>query len=327
MFVDLHLHADGIRDADLATLAYFGVKAAVTCARDAGAGSAAELRRHWDELLEVETERLRLAGIRPMVALALHPASIPWHGADDLLHRLPGYFDDPRVVALGELGLQEGGEREEEIFSRQLGLAARMRKPVIVHTPSREKLARTRRLLTLVQDSPVDPARVLIDHVDADTFTLTRALGCWAGLTLQPGLFEPAEAAALIRARPGRDRAHQRHRRRGHRFARAAEGGGGAQGRRPERRAAPARARGRTARFPHGRPDGQAPLVCVFLHLPKPADPQGSSLDRRGPVPEREGLPGWEGAALSAIRRGRWGKHRSPGERPREGDCWLLSRL
>ena len=69
MFVDLHLHADGIPDQDLATLAYFGVRAAVTCARDAGAGSARELRRHWDELVQVQTERLRRAGIRPMVAL------------------------------------------------------------------------------------------------------------------------------------------------------------------------------------------------------------------------------------------------------------------
>src|SRR5690349_17143748 len=160
MFVDLHLHADGIPDADLATLAYFGVKAAVTCARDAGGGNARDLLRHWDELVGVQTERLRQAGIRPMVALALHPARIPWHGADDLLHRLPHYFDDPRVVALGELGLQEGGEREEEIFSRQLDLAARMRKPVIVHTPAKEKLARTRRMLALVQSSPVEPDRV-----------------------------------------------------------------------------------------------------------------------------------------------------------------------
>jgi predicted metal-dependent TIM-barrel fold hydrolase len=198
MFVDLHLHADGIPDSDLATLAYFGVKAAVTCARDAGAGTASELRRHWDELLEVETERLRLAGIRPMVALALHPARIPWHGADELLHRLPHYFDDPRVVALGELGLQEGGEREEDIFSRQLELAGRMRKPAIVHTPAREKLARTRRLLALVQESPLEAERVLIDHVDAATFELVRAVGCWAGLTLQPGMFDAAEAAALI---------------------------------------------------------------------------------------------------------------------------------
>jgi hypothetical protein len=198
MFVDLHLHADGIPDADLATLAYFGVKAAVTCARDAGGGNARDLLRHWEELVRVQTERLRLAGIRPMVALALHPARIPWHGADDLLHRLPHYFDDPRVVALGELGLQEGGEREEQIFSRQLDLAARMRKPVIVHTPAKEKLARTRRMLALVQSSPVEPRRVLIDHVDAETFALVRGVGCWAGLTLQPDLFEASAAASLI---------------------------------------------------------------------------------------------------------------------------------
>src|SRR5438105_1713758 len=181
MFVDLHLHADGIPDQDLATLAYFGVKAAVTCARDAGAGSAADLRRHWDELVRVQTARLLQAGIRPMVALALHPSRIPWHGVDDLLQRLPHYFDDPRVVALGELGLHEGGEREEQILSRQLELAARLRKPVIVHTPDREKAARTRRLLALLKKSAVEPSRVLVDHVNAETFAVARGIGCWAG--------------------------------------------------------------------------------------------------------------------------------------------------
>src|SRR6266853_1745619 len=122
-FVDLHLHAEGISDADLTTLAWFGLSAAVTCANDAGASSAEELRRHWDGLVTVQVERLRAAGIRPWVALAVHPARIPWHGVDDLLHRLPRYFDDPRVVALGELGLHEGGEREEELLARQLELA------------------------------------------------------------------------------------------------------------------------------------------------------------------------------------------------------------
>jgi predicted metal-dependent TIM-barrel fold hydrolase len=196
--VDLHLHADGISDADLATLAYFGLKAAVTCAWDAGAGSALELQKHWDELVSKQTQRLKMAGIRPMVALALHPSSIPWHGADDLLHRLPHYFDDPRVVALGELGLHEGTPREEEIFSRQLKLAAALRRPAIVHTPAKGKLQRTRRLLALLRDSPLEPSRVLIDHVNEETFPLVRGFGCWAGLTLQPGGMDPDTAAALI---------------------------------------------------------------------------------------------------------------------------------
>jgi predicted metal-dependent TIM-barrel fold hydrolase len=197
-FVDLHLHAEGVSDADLTTLAWFGLRGAVTCANDAGASSAAELRRHWDALVTVQVERLRAAGIRPWVALAVHPARIPWHGVDDLLHRLPRYFDDPRVVALGEIGLHEGGEREEELLARQLELAVALRKPVIVHTPGQAKLAVTRRLLAVLRASRLEPERVLVDHVTEETFNLVRGCGHFAGLTLQPGLFEPAAAAQLL---------------------------------------------------------------------------------------------------------------------------------
>jgi uncharacterized protein len=203
-FVDLHLHADGISDADLTTLVYFGLHAAVTCASDAGVTSAADVRRQWDGLAARQVRRLRDAGIRPFVALAIHPARIPFHGVDDLLHRLPRYFDDPRVVALGELGLHAGGEREEELLVRQLELAALLRKPAIVHTPAEGKLAATRRLLTLLKDSAVEPSRVLVDHVTDETFHLVRSRGHVAGLTLQPGLLEPAQAARLV-ARNGAD--------------------------------------------------------------------------------------------------------------------------
>jgi predicted metal-dependent TIM-barrel fold hydrolase len=204
-FVDLHLHAEGVSDADLTTLSWFGLRAAVTCAHDAGASTADELRRHWDELVTVQVRRLLAAGIRPWVALAVHPARIPWHGVDDLLHRLPRYFDDPRVVALGELGLHHGGEREEELLARQLELSIALRKPVIVHTPADAKAAVTRRLLALLRESRVDPTRVLVDHVTGDTFQLVRACGYFAGLTLQPGLLEPAEAAQLL-SRHGAER-------------------------------------------------------------------------------------------------------------------------
>jgi len=197
-FVDLHLHAEGISDADLTTLAWFGLRAAVTCANDAGASSADELRRHWDGLVTVQVERLRAAGIRPWVALAVHPARIPWHGVDDLLHRLPRYFDDPRVVALGELGLHEGGAREEELLARQLELSLALRKPVIMHTPGQGKLAVTRRLLAVLRESRLEPARVLVDHVTEETFLLVRGCGHFAGLTLQPGLVEPGDAAQLL---------------------------------------------------------------------------------------------------------------------------------
>ena len=204
-FIDLHLHADGLSDADLETLSMFGLVAAVTCAHDQPISSAEELRRHWDELVAVQAQRLKARKIRPLIALAVHPARIPWHGVDDLLHRLPRYFDDPRVAALGELGLHEGGEREEEVLLRQFQLAARLKKPAIVHTPVREKLARTKRILALLKDSKLDPGRVLIDHVSEETYPLVRGLGCWAGLTVQPEALDVRTAAALI-SRNGAER-------------------------------------------------------------------------------------------------------------------------
>src|SRR4051812_14017977 len=197
-FVDLHLHAEGISAADLTTLVYFGLHAAVSCANDAGITNALDVRKQWDALVARQVRRLKGAGIRPWVALAVHPARIPWHGVDDLLHRLPRYFDDPRVVALGELGLHQGGEREEELLARQLQLSIILRKPVIVHTPAEAKAAVTRRLVAVLRESRVEPDRVLIDHVTADTFQLVRAYGYFAGLTLQPGLLEPGEAAQLL---------------------------------------------------------------------------------------------------------------------------------
>jgi predicted metal-dependent TIM-barrel fold hydrolase len=197
-FVDLHLHADGLSDADLTTLSLFGLAAAVTCANDAGAASADELRAHWDGLVSVQASRLKACGVRPFVALAVHPARIPWHGLDDLLHRLPRYFDDPRVAAIGEVGLQQGSSREEEVLLRQLELAAQLRKPVIAHTPATGKLSVTKRLLAILRESKAPPGKILVDHVTLETFPLVRACGYRAGLTLQPGLLEAAEAAQLV---------------------------------------------------------------------------------------------------------------------------------
>lgn len=192
-FVDLHLHAEGLGLADLETLAFFGLKAAVTCS-----GSAGDLHKHWDDLVTVQTRRLQAAGIRPLVALGVHPSSIPWHGVDDLLTRLPHYFDDPRVVALGELGLQEGGAREEEILARQLQLAVDLRRPVLLRTPATEKVSRTRRLLSIVRESRLSPDQVLVDHVIAETFAVVHACGHWSGFSMQPEALGPTMAAALL---------------------------------------------------------------------------------------------------------------------------------
>ncbi|MBS2024640.1 MAG: TatD family hydrolase [Deltaproteobacteria bacterium] len=198
-FVDLHLHAEGLSDTDLSTLALFGLVAAVTCAHDTPGPRAEDVKEHWDELVQIQVKRLSSHGIRPLVALGLHPARIPWQGTQELLHELPRYFNDPRVAALGELGFSEGTPREEEVLLAQLELARQIRKPVIIHTPAIDKLMHTRRLLSLVKESRVEAEKVLLDHNTAETLPLVRALGFWAGLTVQPGGLDAVQASAILK--------------------------------------------------------------------------------------------------------------------------------
>jgi len=139
-----------------------------------------------------------------MVALAVHPARLPWHGVDELLQRLPHYFDDPHVVALASwasTGRRAGGGDLLPATGAGRTAAQTGDRP---HA-DREKPARTRRMLALLKDSPLDPSRVLVDHVSPETFALARGMGCWCGLTLQPGLFEAESAAGLI-SRHGAER-------------------------------------------------------------------------------------------------------------------------
>jgi hypothetical protein len=197
---DAHLHADGLTDADLDNMVFFGLAGAVTCAHDAAAsGSAAAWAAHWDDLVERHVARLRARGVAAYAAVGLHPARIPWRGLEEALHRLSRLFDDPRVVALGEIGLDASGAREEQVFARQLEMARAVRRPVIVHTPERDKLRVTRRALSLLRESGVEPSRVRVDHASAQTFRIIRACGHAVGLTLHPDALDADEAARLVR--------------------------------------------------------------------------------------------------------------------------------
>src|SRR5207237_10604752 len=70
--------------------------------------------------------------------------------------------------------------------------------PSSTHTPTTDKLRRTRRLIALFREARVPAPRVLIDHATAETFPLVRACGFWSGLTLQPGGLEAEQAAEVL---------------------------------------------------------------------------------------------------------------------------------
>lgn len=203
-FFDAELHPVALRPGDLADLRFFGVTGALAAASDAAVPATAEaLRRAWDGLAPGALRRLRRAGIAGYAALGLHPRRIPWRGLEALFAELPEYLGRRHVLAVGAIGLEEGGPREEGVFVRQLELARELRRPVVVHTPWRDKERLTRRALALLREHELDPGRVLVLRADARTVKMIRACGFVAGLSLSAGGADPLDEAVRLVASLG----------------------------------------------------------------------------------------------------------------------------
>lgn len=196
---DAHLHAEALSDQDLESMRFFGVTRALVVAHHFPSPTAKTLRLHFDRLVARELPRLERLGIRAWAALGVHPRCIPRRGLGEVIASLPDYFGGGRVAALGETGLHEGGELEEEAFREQLALARGLKLRVLVHTPGQDKERHTRRILTLLRESGVPPARVLVDHASSKTVRPILGCGHWAGLTLHPEQLTAERAVALVR--------------------------------------------------------------------------------------------------------------------------------
>ena len=116
----------------------------------------------------------------------------------EILAALPGYFGSGKVVALGELGLQRGGNAEEVAFLDQLELARKLKLPVLVHTPVVDKERITRRVLNLLKQVGIAPQRVMVDHANGRTIRTILECGYFAGLTIHPDELSAERAAALV---------------------------------------------------------------------------------------------------------------------------------
>lgn len=202
---DSQLCTRPLPDQDLADLRYFGVRGVVGIAGDdAPSGSAQELMAYLEQMLERESRRLRAAGIAPFFAVGVHPKRIPDRGFEEVLASFPGLTRHARVVAIGTIGLAEGGEEEEEVFSRQLEMASSLDLPVIVSLGVQRSLRLTRRALALLREHEFPPERVLVSGVNAESLRLVRSCDHHAGLIIHPSSLKPEEAVRLIRGHGSR---------------------------------------------------------------------------------------------------------------------------
>ena len=71
-------------------------------------------------------------------AIGIHPESADTYTKEDLKY-VEEHINDPKVVAIGEIGLdyywtKDNKKKQKELFEYQLALAERVNKPVIIHS-------------------------------------------------------------------------------------------------------------------------------------------------------------------------------------------------
>jgi predicted metal-dependent TIM-barrel fold hydrolase len=200
---DPHIHMTSRTTNDYEAMAAAGIAAVVEPAFWVGQPRthAGSFEDYFLSLVGWERFRASQFGIRHFCTIGMNPKEANDRAlAEDVLALMPRYLEKDGVVAVGEIGYDDVTPIEEEMFSRQIELAAQYDLPVLVHTPHRDKKRGTERSLALVRECKFPVERVLIDHNNEETLPLTLDSGCWAGHSIYPHTkMDEQRMAALVR--------------------------------------------------------------------------------------------------------------------------------
>jgi hypothetical protein len=195
--IDAHIHADTRPYEDFETMAVAGVESAITCAHDPlKMSTSAVVLDHIHRLMNNDVKRAAENGLKLYLALGIHPRSIT-SDFEVILDKLPSLLEHEDVVAIGEIGLETTSSAEKDVFKRQLQLAQELEKKVIVHTPRRNKREVTQITSSIIHEN-INPALVLVDHVDNSIIDLMIGFEGMLGITVQPQKMSPQDAVILL---------------------------------------------------------------------------------------------------------------------------------
>ena len=190
-YIDPHIHMVSRTTNDYEQLAMAGCLAVTEPAFWAGFDrtSADGFYDYFQQLTEFEPTRAAAYGIRHYCWLCINPKEAQDLSlARQVISLIPKFLNRENVLGIGEIGLNKNTKNELTILEEQIALADQHNQLILVHTPHLEdKLKGTKIIIDAVKrNANIDPARVLIDHVEEHTVSLVLDAGFWAGMTLYP---------------------------------------------------------------------------------------------------------------------------------------------
>ena len=190
-YIDPHIHCVSRTTEDYQYMARCGVAAVSEPAFWAGfdRSSASSFADYFRHLLDVEPKRAARYGIDHYAWLCINAKEAEnVELSREVIKLIPPLLDHPRVLGVGEIGLNKNTRNEITVFEEQVEIAARHDQLILIHTPHLEDKHKGTAIITsiLKNDKRIRPERVLIDHCEEHTIRVARENGFWAGLTIYP---------------------------------------------------------------------------------------------------------------------------------------------
>lgn len=151
--------------------------------------SAAAFYDYFYHLTEFEPTRAAQYLIEHYSYVCINPKEAEDLGLSrEVISFLPEFLAKPRVLGIGEIGLNRNTRNEMTIFAEQVELAVQGNHLLWLHTPHlNDKLKGTRMMLDYLRGhAGVNLERVCFDHAEEHTVGLIRDAGCWASMTIYP---------------------------------------------------------------------------------------------------------------------------------------------
>ncbi|WP_045857602.1 TatD family hydrolase [Teredinibacter purpureus] len=189
MYIDPHVHMSARTTDDYEAMAKAGVVAVIEPAFWLGQPrtSVETYRDYLASLVGWERFRASQFGIKHYCTIGLNSKEANNEAlAEEVMAILPLFLAKEGVVAVGEIGFDEGTALEEKYLRAQLELAKDFNLPVMVHTPHRDKLKGTILTMELCAEHGLDPTQVVIDHNNELTVKEVLDRGYWTAFTLYP---------------------------------------------------------------------------------------------------------------------------------------------
>jgi len=168
---------------------------------------AATFKDYFDTLLGWERHRAAQFGIRHYCTMGLNPKEANDERLnDDVVELVREYVHKDGVIAVGEIGYDDITPTEERIFQAQIQIAIDANKPILIHTPHRDKTGGVKRTLDVVRESGIEPSMVLVDHNTEMTIPMVKETGYYAGFSIYPNTKMTPERMVEIFRRFGTER-------------------------------------------------------------------------------------------------------------------------